>query len=114
MELRCDHLATSGIHFKTVIVACASSAQGSHDVGGNKGKGQSWTPQLAAAWTEAYRIVSGLMKDGAKAKQCSMGNSVSSVISKHPLTRANAAAWAELEDVCREPHGWGLRFLAGL
>jgi hemoglobin-like flavoprotein len=32
-------------------------------------KGQSWTPQLAAAWTEAYRVVSGLMKDGAKAQQ---------------------------------------------
>lgn len=29
--------------------------------------GPMWTPRLAAAWTEGYRVISGFMKDGARA-----------------------------------------------
>lgn len=32
-------------------------------------EGPAWTPPLAAAWTEAYRIISGFMKAGAKARR---------------------------------------------
>jgi hemoglobin-like flavoprotein len=34
-------------------------------------KGTTWTPQLAAAWADAYRVISGFMKEGAK-----VGNSI--------------------------------------
>ena len=32
-------------------------------------KGPTWTPQLAAAWADAYRVISGLMKAGAMARK---------------------------------------------
>ena len=32
-------------------------------------KGSAWTPTLAAAWAEAYGVISGLMKAGGKAQQ---------------------------------------------
>lgn len=32
-------------------------------------RGPAWTPQLAAAWTEAYQVISGQMRAGAQGRR---------------------------------------------